>query len=458
MTSECSSRVKECDDQYLASAEPESSNKKYQYLMLVLVIVLVELEGWTRARDNSFFLGEDNYPPAPPMNVLRHSLCRPIHRAYSTSQAFIPPVQLRNIERTFQGLADRGGNSRGQSRGGRRRRKANKTPGDDEDGGNPSEEFEGIKTKPDSPSFYTGRPVYYDQVIQLQKANSYARGALKTLQLLPLPAFARKSLPPLRPVWKNQDEMRADFESKMTTARYRRVTILLNELNDYLRIATTAGCTDLAEGIGQIVAMFESGKKDAFLARGQRKKVVLDSYGRSYTVGKRKTSSARVWMIPVRAQSQLTTSQREESIEELFGIQPPSPPPVTVTTTTVLVNNLPLAEYFRIPADRERTIRPFKIAGVLGGYNVFALLRGGGSTGQSGALAHGIAKGLVAHEPELDKVLRRGKFLFSIAIANPLSSSALSAKLMRRDPRMVERKKTGLAKARKRVSIFFLLC
>ncbi|KAF8236540.1 ribosomal protein S5 domain 2-like protein [Tricholoma matsutake] len=322
------------------------------------------------------------------MNVLRQSLCHSFHRAYSTSRPFIPTVQLHNIGRV-------------------------------------------IKTKPESPSFYTGRPVYYDQVIQLQNANSHARGALKALQLFPLPAFARESLLPLRPVWKGQDEMTADFQSKMTTARYRRVTTLLNELNDYFRIATTAGCTDLAEGIGQIIAMFESGKKDAFLARGQRKKVILDSYGRSYTVGKRKTSSARVWMIPVHPQSQSTTSQPEESIEEIFGLQTTSPPPVTVSTTTILVNNLPLAEYFPVPADRERVIRPFKIAGVLGAYNAFAILRGGGSTGQSGALAHGIAKGLLAHEPQLDPVLRR-------------------AKLLRRDPRMVERKKTGLAKARKR--------
>ena len=387
------------------------------------------------------------------MNVLRHSLCRSFHRTYSTSRPFIPPAQLYNLERGTRESADRSGSNRAPNRGGRRRRKAHK---DDEDNGDSLWGSEGIKTRPESPSFYTGRPIYYDQVIQLQNANSHARAALKTLQLLPLPAFARESLPPLRPVWKSQDEMTADFQNKMTTARYRRVTTLLNELNDYLRIATTAGCTDLAQGIGQIVAMFESGKKDAFLARGQRKKVVLDGHGRSYTVGKRKTSSARVWMIPVHAQSQSMTSKPEESIEELFGIHSPSPPPVTVTTTTVLINNLPLAEYFPVPTDRERIIRPFKIAGVLGAYNVFAIVRGGGSTGQSGALAHGIAKGLVAHEPELDTVLRRGSPVSSIA--SPICLHfAPSAKLMRRDPRMVERKKTGLAKARKRVRIFIPL-
>jgi len=76
-------------------------------------------------------------------------------------------------------------------------------------------------------------------------------------------------------------------------------------------------------------------------------------------------------------------------------------------------------------------VRPLKLAGVLGAFNVFAIVRGGGTTGQAGALAHGIAQGIVAHVPEVDPILRK-------------------AKLMKRDPRMVERKKTGLAKARKR--------
>jgi small subunit ribosomal protein S9 len=340
------------------------------------------------------------------MNVLRHSLCRSFQRAYSTRQ-FVPPAQLHSIERSSPGFADHSGNSRYQGRGGKRRRRV-RSDEDDDDTQDPGWEPEGLKARPDSQSFYTGRPVYYDQVLQLQAANSHARTALKTLQLLPLPRFARDSLPPLRAVWKNQDELRGEFHSILTTARYRRVITLLNELHEYFRIATTAGCTELARSLGLITGMFESGKKDAFLARGQRKKVELDEYGRSYTVGKRKTSAARVWIIPVHAEPQSSTSQPEESMEDIFGIQPVSPPPVKVTTTTILVNNIPLAEYFPIPADRERIVRPFKVAGVLGAYNVFAIVRGGGSTGQSGAVAHGIAKGLAAHEPELGTVLGRG--------------------------------------------------
>jgi len=109
----------------------------------------------------------------------------------------------------------------------------------------------------------------------------------------------------------------------------------------------------------------------------------------------------------------------------------PDQTPVPVTTTEILVNGMPLSKYFPLPADRERVVRPFKLTGLLGAYNVFAIVRGGGTTGQSGAVAHGIAKGLAAHVPDVELVLRRSK-------------------LSRRDPRMVERKKTGLAKARKR--------
>lgn len=120
------------------------------------------------------------------------------------------------------------------------------------------------------------------------------------------------------------------------------------------------------------------------------------------------------------------------------------------------------------PAERERVVRPFKIAGLLGAFNVFALIRGGGTTGQSGALSLGIAKALAAHVPDVEPLLRKGKPMCSPChcATDLLTMYFLNkAKLLRRDPRMVERKKTGLAKARKavrfhcclRVCVFFLL-
>ncbi|KAL0579170.1 37S ribosomal protein S9, mitochondrial [Marasmius crinis-equi] len=343
---------------------------------------------------------------------------------YASRQAFVPPAQLNNVGAP-----------------GRRRRRRGEDEDEDGEGSSKGRGEEiAVKSKPESPSFYTGRATYHDSIIELQNAISQTRGTLKTLQLLPLPEFARDSLQPMPTVWKTAEEMESEFNTRMTTTKYRKVTTLLNELNEYLRIAETAGYPDLAEMIDAILGMFESGKKDAYLKRGQKKQVRLDRFGRSYTVGKRKTSAARVWMIPVkthapppRAAIQPAASESTSDLApwKLVDQQPTEIQPVTVTASTILVNNLPISEYFPQPQDRERIVRPLKVAGVLGKYNVFTIVRGGGTTGQSGAVAHGVAKGVFAHEPETGAVLKR-------------------AKLLRRDPRMVERKKTGLAKARKR--------
>ena len=257
------------------------------------------------------------------------------------------------------------------------------------------------KPIPDSPSFYTTRSVYNDQVVYLTRAIGRAQHLLRSHHLLPLPDFARASLPPLCPTWKNQIEMASSFDTKMSMGRYRKVVKLLNQLNDYHRIATLGSVHILAEKIRSITSMFEDEKK-AVLAREKKKKVELDEHGRSYTSGKRKTSSARVWMIPVQAPKQ------EPTPDELLGLTE-THPTYSVTTTTILVNNLPINEYFGLPTDRERITRPLRIAGVLGKYNIFAIVRGGGTTGQSGALAQGISKAIVAHEPDFETLFRRGQ-------------------------------------------------
>ena len=64
-------------------------------------------------------------------------------------------------------------------------------------------------------------------------------------------------------------------------------------------------------------------------------------------------------------------------------------------------------------SDRERVVRPFRIAGLIGAYNVFAIVRGGGSTGQSGALTLAIAKALAAHAPDVEPLLRKGALLLT---------------------------------------------
>jgi small subunit ribosomal protein S9 len=313
------------------------------------------------------------------MNAIRQPF-RTYLRTYASRTPFVPPASLREFE------------------------------------GEPRRTKRDLKVKPSSPSFYTGRASYYDQLIQLETAISHSRHALTSLQLLPLPEFARQKLLPRQPVWKQKEEMSPVFNSRLTTSRYRRVTTLLSQLNDFQRIASTAGCYELGNGIAEILQLFERENKDAVLARGKRKPVQFDEYGRTYTLGKRKTSAARVWMIPVQKTDPPAVEKPPTDAEQasvLLGLDPePTAGPehiVAVSATTILVNNLPLAKYFAIPADRERILRPLKLAGLLGAYNVFALVRGGGTSGQSGAIAHGIAKGLAAHEPEVEAVLRKGK-------------------------------------------------
>ncbi|KAI0630291.1 SSU ribosomal protein S9P [Trametes polyzona] len=314
------------------------------------------------------------------------------------------------------------------------------------------------KPKPESPTFYTGRATYYDHLLSLEAAAKQTRSALQKLQLLPLPRFAQQNLPPLPAAWKNQVDLGELMEAKLTTSRYRRFIAQLNELNQYRRLAEVAGHVELAQRLQRVLDMFERENKEAVLSGKKGKPVKFDEYGRSYTVGRRKESTARVWVIKVQpspeeeqaassstapAESNAASAQTEASPEPVLPSVPATgiagfesgplsvgPTKIKVPTTNILVNNIPLADYFPHVTDRERIVRPFRIAGLIGAFNVFALVRGGGSTGQSGALALGIAKGLAAHVPEVEPLLRK-------------------AKMLKRDPRMVERKKTGRAKARK---------
>ncbi|KAI8993084.1 SSU ribosomal protein S9P [Trametes punicea] len=314
------------------------------------------------------------------------------------------------------------------------------------------------KSKPESPTFYTGRANYYDQLLTIEDVAKQARRALQELELLPLPRFAQQNLPPLRPVWKNKDDLSELIEANLTTSRYRRFLSQLNQLNEYRRLAEVAGHLELAERIQGVLEMFERENKDAILARGKSKPVKFDEYGRSYTVGRRKESTARVWVIavqrppgeeaasssPAPAEGEAATQVQPQASQDVpiqsapavgipgFTSGPLSvgPAHIEVPTTNILVNNMSLVDYFPRLSDRERIVRPFRVAGLIGAFNVFAIVRGGGNTGQSGALALGIAKALAAHVPEVEPLLRK-------------------AKMLKRDPRMVERKKTGRAKARK---------
>jgi small subunit ribosomal protein S9 len=99
-------------------------------------------------------------------------------------------------------------------------------------------------------------------------------------------------------------------------------------------------------------------------------------------------------------------------------------------TGVITVNKRSLADYFPSETQRVLVTEPLRITNLHDVYDVDATIDGGGVSGQAGALRLGIARGLVALDPDLRVTLKR-------------------AGLLTRDPRVKERKKYGLKKARK---------
>jgi len=116
------------------------------------------------------------------------------------------------------------------------------------------------------------------------------------------------------------------------------------------------------------------------------------------------------------------TGRRKSSVARVRLI------PGTGNTT---VNKKPLDEYFSTDIVKREVQRPFAVAGCEGKFDVIATVNGGGFTGQAGALRHGISRALCVADKE--------------AFRAPLKAAGF----LTRDPRMKERKKYGLKKARR---------
>jgi len=97
----------------------------------------------------------------------------------------------------------------------------------------------------------------------------------------------------------------------------------------------------------------------------------------------------------------------------------------------IMVNKRAFEDYFPIPLTRKIIVQPLATTETLGKFDVYANIAGGGSTGQSGALRHGLARALVKFNEEFRSPLKKSGFLT-------------------RDQRMKERKKYGLKKARRK--------
>ena len=128
------------------------------------------------------------------------------------------------------------------------------------------------------------------------------------------------------------------------------------------------------------------------------KKVKLDFKDSKYATGRRKKSIAKVW--------------------------------VKKGSGNIYVNGKKMVEYFQKPNLQTAIYRPLTVVNRKNEYDVRCFVKGGGLTGQAGAIVHGLARAVVLHEPDLKTTLKKEK-------------------LTTRDSRAVERKKYGRKKARR---------
>ena len=150
------------------------------------------------------------------------------------------------------------------------------------------------------------------------------------------------------------------------------------------------------EGLASLSVLQDSEKQEETKEAIREPKI--DEQGRSYATGRRKNASARVW--------------------------------VKRGSGNIVINGKIMPQYFARPVLQMLLVQPFQAASREGEFDVFATVKGGGLSGQAGAVRHGISRALINFEPDLRPSLKAGGFL-------------------KRDPRVVERKKYGKAKARR---------
>lgn len=256
-------------------------------------------------------------------------------------------------------------------------RRQNRNGNSNNQGDDPNQLLRQIRIIPASPSYFTATPQYTDDLLHLSHL-------LRKYQLLPV-------LPPglaPRVAWKTIDQYKTDLAEPIRSKGYNTLLNLLKRLN-YIHPSL------MPEEVTQALEKYH---RDVNPYLNIPKPIEVSAYGVSIAAGRRKSSSATVHLVE--------------------------------GTGECLVNGLPLPTYFGRLHDRESAVWALKSTQRLDKYNVFALTRGGGTTGQAEAITLACAKALLAHEPALKPALRR-------------------AGCVTRNMKRVERKKPGKLKARK---------
>lgn len=246
-------------------------------------------------------------------------------------------------------------------------------------------------------SAFTGKADFYEALFFLQDIKKRAQ-AVSSLHA----GGTISSLGPSIPIpWYAQDAMAERMGFALTKLQYRQLRGALNELVAYaslaeVRIFLECFTPSSIEELGQVGRV----DRQRLLARLSNRHPNLghiDALGRACSTGRRKTAVARVQLVP--------------------------------GTGECWVNGRPAIEYFKRAHEMFRVADPLEASGSFGRWNAWCLVQGGGQSGQAGAIVQGLAKAITLLAPSMAGFLR--PYIY-------------------RDPRVVERKKAGQPKARKK--------
>ncbi|CAG8663896.1 7540_t:CDS:2 [Cetraspora pellucida] len=210
--------------------------------------------------------------------------------------------------------------------------------------------------QPASLSYFTAKPHYNDLLIHLDELFEKYRNS---------PKLERDKNSPT--LWMLKDHLGSELGLKLKSNHYRNITRKLNRLD----LVVPESAPKLHSFL-ELFRRIDLEKKKKELEANK----TPNRYGVTYAVGRRKEAAAQVWLV--------------EGDGKVF------------------VNSVPVADYFSLLKDRETVLYPLYLTDSLNKYNVWVKVKGGGTSGQAGAIAHGITRNLIIHDPSLKPDLRKG--------------------------------------------------
>jgi small subunit ribosomal protein S9 len=226
------------------------------------------------------------------------------------------------------------------------------------------EEAHVVRLLPESPSYFTAQPGFTDHLLEVQYL-------LQKYSTLPLAKPGEVH----RIAWRNLLEYRNTLAENVRSSKHRKLINILNRLNQIHPSLMPAEVIAAMNHHRRVINPYQNNPKPGF----------IDPAGKALGVGRRKACTARAWVVE--------------------------------GTGEVLVNGKTLAESFGRIHDRESAIWALKSTDRIDKYNVWALVSGGGTTGQAEAITLAVAKALLVHEPALKPALRRGKLQVPVLLS-----------------------------------------